>query len=111
MKHVVDMLTIGKRIPKEDYAKYNYISTEDWGNTIPKSLDAKKTYYAITLGRPINDNGEIRHLVAKNKLGLYERLSENISGQEAITHYKVIRNICPLKNLYLLELNIAFTYS
>jgi hypothetical protein len=64
MKHVVDMLTIGKRIPKEDYSKYNYISSQDWGNTIPKSLDIKKTYYAICIDK--NRGG------AKDKLLLFE---------------------------------------
>jgi hypothetical protein len=51
MKHVADMLTIGKRIPKEDYHKYSYISHDDWGKPIPKQLEVDKTYYGIVVDK------------------------------------------------------------
>jgi replicative DNA helicase len=51
MKHVVDILTIGKRIPKEDYHKYAYISYTDWGKPIPKQLEVDKTYYGMVIDK------------------------------------------------------------
>lgn len=64
MKHVVDILTIGKRIAKEDYKKYQYISNTDWGNPQPKELDINKTWYCIVTDK--NRGG------AKDKILLFE---------------------------------------
>lgn len=45
LKHVVDHLILGKRIPKEDYHKYEYIAHDTWGDKKPLALDLSKTYY------------------------------------------------------------------
>lgn len=48
LKHVLDYLVLGKRLPKEDYNKYSYIPNEFWGEEpSPQGLDVKKTYYAF----------------------------------------------------------------
>lgn len=45
IKHIADMLIIGKRIPKEDYNKYQYISNDEcWGEPITCDLDFSKRY-------------------------------------------------------------------
>ena len=45
IKHIADMLIIGKRIPKEDYSKYQYISNDEcWGEPITCDLDLSKRY-------------------------------------------------------------------
>jgi len=46
LKHVVDHLVLGKRIPKEDYHKYEYIPNDCWGESSAVSLDLSKVYYA-----------------------------------------------------------------
>lgn len=51
MKHVVDALMIGKAIHKDDYHKYQYIATEDWGEPIPTDLDVDKEYFAIVIDK------------------------------------------------------------
>lgn len=52
MKHVVDILMIGKAIKKEDYNKYQYISYDDeWGEPVPMDLDYKKEYFAIVVDK------------------------------------------------------------
>lgn len=45
LKHVVDHLILGKRIPKEDYYKYEYIPHDSWGEKRPLALNKEKTYY------------------------------------------------------------------
>lgn len=52
MKHVVDMLMLGKALQKEDYHKYQYISTkDDWGEPTPNDLDLSKEYFAIVVDK------------------------------------------------------------
>lgn len=48
MKHVTDALTLGKRISKDDYHKYQIvIEDEIWGEPVIEELDYTKQYFAI----------------------------------------------------------------
>ena len=54
IKHVCDMLTLGKKITKEEYHKYQYIPfeiNEQWGEQTPESLDLNKDYLAIKIDK------------------------------------------------------------
>lgn len=52
IKHVADALQLGKKIDKDDYYKYQYISSaKDWGEQIPQKLDENKTYFAIKVDK------------------------------------------------------------
>ena len=51
MKHVVDMLMLGKRIPKEDYNKYQYIDNSSWGTPIAQNLNLSKTYMGVKVDK------------------------------------------------------------
>lgn len=51
MKHVVDALMLGKRIDREDYHKYQYMSVSDWGEITPNDLDMNKRYFAIKVDK------------------------------------------------------------
>lgn len=65
LKHVVDGLTLGKKLSKEDMFKYQYISfDEDWGEPVENSLDLKKTYFAIKIDKNRSGN--------KDKIMLFE---------------------------------------
>ncbi len=45
IKHITDMLILGKRIPKENYNKYLYIDENScWGNPVKQELDYSKSY-------------------------------------------------------------------
>lgn len=45
IKHVLYTLFLFKEIPKNDYHKYGYITTSDWGTSTVHSLDENKRYY------------------------------------------------------------------
>ena len=48
MKHVTDALTLGKRIPKDDYHKYQIVMEDEiWGEPVIEELDYTKQYFAI----------------------------------------------------------------
>lgn len=48
MKHVTDALTLGKKIPKEEYHKYQIVIEDDtWGEPCTEDLDYNKQYFAI----------------------------------------------------------------
>lgn len=48
MKHVTDALTLGKKIPKEEYYKYQIVIEDDtWGEPCTEDLDYNKQYFAI----------------------------------------------------------------
>lgn len=48
MKHVTDALTMGKKIDKSDYHKYQIVIENDaWGEPITENLDYNKQYFAI----------------------------------------------------------------
>lgn len=65
IKHVVDILTIGKKIGKEDYHKYQYVSVNDnWGEPKEENLDLNKQYFAIKIDK--NRAG------SKDKIMLFE---------------------------------------
>ena len=51
MKHVADALMLGKRIDKEEYYKYQYISTDDWGQKKTHDLLPDKRYFAIKIDK------------------------------------------------------------
>ena len=46
MKHIADHLVLGKRISKDDYHKYKYVSYKDWGTPTAHALDISKEYMA-----------------------------------------------------------------
>ena len=48
------MLTLGKKITKEEYHKYQYMPfeiNEQWGEQTPESLDLNKDYLAIKIDK------------------------------------------------------------
>ncbi len=47
IKHVVDHLTLGKRLEPEEYYKYKYIPIGVWGNGVYENLNPEKTYYGV----------------------------------------------------------------
>lgn len=52
IKHVTDILTIGKRIDKSDYHKYQYVAEVDaWGEPVVLNLDYKKDYLAVKIDK------------------------------------------------------------
>ena len=52
IKHVADILTMGKRLAKEDYYKYQMVCEhDDWGDAIPESLDLEKNYFCIKIDK------------------------------------------------------------
>lgn len=51
LKHIADMLNLGKRIPKEDYNKYQYIDTKLWGEPIAQNLNLSKTYMGTKIDK------------------------------------------------------------
>jgi len=60
MKHIADMLIIGKRIPREDYNKYQYISNDQcWGEPITCDLNLSKKYMAWKVDKNRGGNKEI----------------------------------------------------
>ena len=60
IKHIADMLIIGKRIPREDYNKYQYISNDQcWGEPITNELDLSKRYFALKVDKNRGGNKEI----------------------------------------------------
>lgn len=51
IKHVCDMLTLGKTLNKEEYHKYKYISINNWGKQSICDLDPKKRYLATKIDK------------------------------------------------------------
>lgn len=64
IKHVVDILMLGKRIDKNEYNKYQYIASTDWGEKTYHDLDYNKQYFAIKVDKNRGGN--------KNKMPLFE---------------------------------------
>lgn len=60
IKHIADHMLLGKRLYSEEYFKYQYIAHTDWGNPIPKNLDASKKYFAI---KPEKNRGGSKNLI------------------------------------------------
>ncbi len=60
IKHIADMLIIGKRIPKKDYNKYQYISNDScWGEPIAYDLSYSKNYFALKIDKNRGGNKDI----------------------------------------------------
>lgn len=54
----------------------------------------QKTYLAITLGTPPNDEGEISGMIGKNKEGAYQIVRNDAEdGKLAITRYKILKKL------------------
>lgn len=52
IKHVADVLMLGKALNKEDYHKYQYINpSDDWGEPTANELDLRKEYFAIVVDK------------------------------------------------------------
>jgi hypothetical protein len=47
IKHVVDHLTLGKRLSVDDYHKYKFIPIGCWGESALENLNPNKTYYGV----------------------------------------------------------------
>lgn len=62
----------------------------------------QKTYLAITLGSPPNDQGEISGMIGKNKGGAYQIVQNDTKdGKLAVTRYKLLSKLN--NNLSLIE--------
>lgn len=79
----------------------NYLSSTKLAAAFQDKI-IQKTYFAITLGRPYEETGEVSGLIGKNRGGTYEIVqSDQENGKLAITRYKLLK---PLNNgLYLIE--------
>lgn len=54
IKHVCDILTLGKKLAKEEYHKYQYIQfeiNEQWGEQVPENLDLSNDYLAVKIDK------------------------------------------------------------
>lgn len=51
MKHVADILLIGKKIAFDEYKKYVYLCSDDWGESYGHNLDYNKQYFAIKVDK------------------------------------------------------------
>lgn len=51
IKHVLDFLTLGKRLNKEEYSKYEYVPNGQWGEPHSTVLDLSKTYYGLKVDK------------------------------------------------------------
>lgn len=54
IKHVCDILTLGKKLAKEEYHKYQYIPfeiNEQWGEQVPENLDLSNDYLAVKIDK------------------------------------------------------------
>ena len=48
IKHVADILNIGKKLNKDEYHKYQMVAENDsWGEPVTEDLDLKKQYFCI----------------------------------------------------------------
>lgn len=59
IKHVTDVLTMGKKIAKEDYYKYQLVLEDPnnvWGKPVYTDLDYKKTYFGIKIDKNRSGN-------------------------------------------------------
>ena len=72
IKHPVDLLTLGKRINKDEYQQYQYVTdSEEWGGEMLNDLDPKKRYFSLKIDK--------NRLGDKDKIMLFEySLDHNI---------------------------------
>lgn len=66
MKHVADCLMLGKRIDKEEYHKYQYVATNDWGEQRKHDLDLSKKYFALRVDKNRGGNKDFMPLFEIN---------------------------------------------
>lgn len=66
MKHVADCLMLGKRIYPEEYSKYQYIATDDWGKPMAHDLDPNKRYFALKVDKNRGGNKDFMPLFEIN---------------------------------------------
>ena len=65
IKHIADSLTVGKKLEKEEYHKYQVVNENDiWGEPIAEDLDLSKDYVGIKIDK--NRSG------SKDKIVLFE---------------------------------------
>ena len=65
IKHPVDLLTLGKRIAKEEYHLYQYVAYDDaWGEEVAYDLDTKKNYFGLRVDK--------NRLGSKDKIMLFD---------------------------------------
>lgn len=62
IKHVADILILGKRIEKEEYYKYQYIPEDDWGEPLPHDFNMDKQYFALKIDKNRGGNKKIMPL-------------------------------------------------
>lgn len=51
MKHLADHLIIGKKLELNEYKKYQYVTTNQWGEPAKVDLDETLTYYALKIDK------------------------------------------------------------
>jgi hypothetical protein len=64
IKHIADILTLGKRLDKEEYHKYQMMRCDDWGKPTAENLSLDKNYFCIKVDK--NRAGD------KDKIMLFE---------------------------------------
>ena len=64
IKHIADILILGKRIDREEYYKYQYICPTDWGDLTSIDLDYQKQYFALKIDKNRGGN--------KHRMPLFE---------------------------------------
>ena len=59
IKHVADILMLGKRLHPDEYYKYQYISISDWGEPQAHDLKKDKTYFCIKVDKNRGGNKNV----------------------------------------------------
>jgi 23S rRNA pseudouridine955/2504/2580 synthase len=69
----------------------NYLAAHKLTNAFKEKI-INKIYIAITLGKPLKDEGEISNFISKNRGGTYETIKEDKeNGKLAVTQYKLLK--------------------
>jgi 23S rRNA pseudouridine955/2504/2580 synthase len=82
--HRLDKDTSGLLLIARNYLAAYQLTTAFFNKTI------KKIYLAIVHGQPSQSSGEIQGIIAKNRTGVYEKVTDDNNGKLAITQYKVL---------------------
>lgn len=65
IKHIADILNIGKKLKRDEYFKYQMVSeNDDWGEPVEENLDLEKQYFCIKPDKNRSGN--------KDKIMLFE---------------------------------------
>lgn len=51
VRHVVDCLTMGRKLKRKEYKDCQYYAYDDWGTPVPHDLDPNKDYFAIKIDK------------------------------------------------------------